>query len=157
MTNVKRASSHWLRLLILLLIIMSGCSPSGEIKTGTYKYYQIPRIEFLFRYSFQDVHGFRCGVKELTLNNDSTFIYDLHSEIFTGKWKLAKGKLSLVFTQMEYVDEDRKKEMMGKPCHLPGQPFVYNINHDNLVRIINVSKYNIIEKLKFVKNDSILR
>ena len=71
----------------IIILIILGCESADIIKTGTYEFSRISRVEMGFRYFFQGVRGINCSAKSLILNSDSSFVYTKYPFIITGKWK----------------------------------------------------------------------
>lgn len=139
-------------LVYTLILIILGCESAETIKTGTYEFSRISRVEMGFRYVFQGVRGINCSAKSLILNSDSSFVYAKAPFIITGKWEFNKDSLFLLTEECRWENDSLKMNYPpDKTPMLTVQPAVFKVKDDYLLRFLPTNdNKRIIEKLKFI-------
>jgi len=141
--------------LLLLIIICISCTPDYTIKTGTYKYVILSKFEYYTLRLTNKITSYAVG-SEIILNQDSTYRYTTCGNIITGTWFTKKDSLYLrVLSNRWRSDSLNKYGYKGKWPELSPTPFVYKIKNDYIIKIHHWGKDKCMEKLKYVKLDSI--
>jgi hypothetical protein len=138
-------------ILVVLLILQISCTNHKQLKTGTYVFVSLNRFEMAFRYVFQNVVGYNCSGRSLTINEDSTFVYMKVPYKIIGIWKKKNDYLILKQRTHFWINDSIKK--VYQPYFrnkFNTGPIVFLIKEDYLIRLLPIQNHRwIIEKLKF--------
>jgi hypothetical protein len=93
--------------ILLLCILIIGCSSDYKVKTGFYVSKPYSRIESIFKMYFCGYKAFLCGSR-LILYPDSTFIYERFPFISSGSWFQDKDSLALRFNGYSWMNDSLK-------------------------------------------------
>jgi len=140
---------HWF--LIFGMLFFIGCNNDHVIKIGVYRKCRMNLFETGIRNIFQNVTGSHCSTKLLIIKKDSTFAYDISSEIITGNWRCSNDSLYLYGKNIIIKKEELKQFITKEGTHnFLEKPRVFKICNNNLIRFIRtIDNKIIIEKLKY--------
>jgi hypothetical protein len=132
-------------------MIMIGCTKSSKLRTGTYSFVEISKLELGYLYITKGINNFSLGSKML-LSKDSTFQYITCGNIITGTWR---SKLDTLYAEIRTNrwrnDSLNKYGWDGVWPSIPDKPLKFVIDGDCLIYIRHFSDgHKTIEKLKYV-------
>jgi len=130
--------------------MLLGCSDKTTIKTGTYTYVRISKLQLGYLFLTKGVKSYFVG-SELILNKDSTFKYTTCGNIMNGTWSSFKDSLLLKITKNRWrIDSLDKFGFNGTWPRIPAKPIGFKIENDYLEKIHTLKNgEKVIEKLKF--------
>jgi len=130
---------------------MIGCTKSPQLRTGTYSFVELSKLELGYLYITQGINNYSVGSK-MILSRDSTFQYITCGNIITGTWRSQVDTLYIkIRTNRWRNDSLNKYGWDGVWPSIPEKPLKFTIDGDCLIFIRHASDgHKVIEKLKYV-------